>query len=172
MNVPAGAQGARSPTPRRAARSPRRPTYTCTLKPGLKFSNGDPLTAEDVAFSFNRIIKINDPNGPASLIAQHGLGGRPRTPTTVVFTLKNANDQTWPFVLGTSAGPIVDSKVFPADKLLTDEKVVGSGPVRDQLATSKNQLVELKANPNYTGPQQGRRRTHDHAEVLHRVRRT
>ncbi len=39
-----------------------------------------------------------------------------------MFTLKNPNDQTWPFVLGTSAGPIVDSKVFPADKLLDDSK--------------------------------------------------
>ena len=35
-------------------------TYTCTMKPGLKFSNGDPLTAKDVAFTFNRVITIND----------------------------------------------------------------------------------------------------------------
>ncbi len=38
------------------------------MKPNLKFSNGDPLTADDVAFSFNRVVKIANPNGPASLI--------------------------------------------------------------------------------------------------------
>jgi peptide/nickel transport system substrate-binding protein len=69
---------------------------------------------------------------------------------TVVFTLKNPNDQTFPFVLGTSAGPIVDHKVFPADKLLDDAKVVGSGPYAIA-SYSKNSLVQLKANPNYGG---------------------
>ena len=42
--------------------------YVCIMKPGLKFSNGDPLTAQDVAFSYQRIVKINNPNGPASLL--------------------------------------------------------------------------------------------------------
>jgi peptide/nickel transport system substrate-binding protein len=123
--------------------------YTCTLKPGQKFSNGDPLTAKDVAFSFQREVKINDPNGAASLLANMKSVSAPDD-STVVFTLKNANDQTWPFILGTSAGPIVDSKVFPADKLLPDDKAIGSGPYK--LASyNKNQLVQLVANPNYTG---------------------
>ena len=57
---------------RRAATrpSPRRPqsaayddptTYTCTLEPGLKFSDGSALTSEDVAYSFKRNLEINDP---------------------------------------------------------------------------------------------------------------
>jgi peptide/nickel transport system substrate-binding protein len=149
MNVPAGGK---APAPDAADKcgfsSPTE--YTCTLKPGLKFSNGDPLTAEDVVFSFNRINKIHDPNGPASLIGNM-TKVEAKDASTVVFTLKNPNDQTWPFVLGTSAGPIVDSKVFPADKLLSDDKVVGSGPF--MLGSyNKNSLVQLKANPNYTGP--------------------
>jgi peptide/nickel transport system substrate-binding protein len=124
-------------------------TYTCTLKTGQKFSNGDPLTAEDVVFSFNRLNTINNPNGPASLIVNMAKVEAQGT-DTVVFTLKNANDQTWPFILGTSAGPIVDHKVFPADKLLADEKVVGSGPFEIG-SYQKNSLVQLKANPNYGG---------------------
>jgi peptide/nickel transport system substrate-binding protein len=71
-------------------------------------------------------------------------------PNTVVFKLKNPNDQTWPFVLGTSAGPIVDSKVFPADKVLADAQAIGSGPY-ELGSFQKNQLVQLKANPNYGG---------------------
>ncbi|NUU23970.1 MAG: ABC transporter substrate-binding protein, partial [Streptomycetaceae bacterium] len=43
-------------------------TYSCTLKPGLTFSDGSPLTGKDVKFSFDRMVKINDPNGPAPLL--------------------------------------------------------------------------------------------------------
>ena len=123
--------------------------YTCTMKPGLKFSNGDALTAKDVAFSFNRVVKIADPNGPASLLGNMKSVAA-KDDTTVVFTLKAGNDQTWPLALGTAAGPIVDSKVFPADKLLDDAKIVGSGPYKIA-SYLKNQLVQLAANPNYTG---------------------
>jgi peptide/nickel transport system substrate-binding protein len=149
MSVPAGAK---APQPDAAQKCGfTAPTkYTCTLKSGLKFSNGDPLTAEDVVFSFNRILKINNPNGPASLIGNMQSVAAQGT-DTVVFTLKNPNDQTWPFVLGTSAGPIVDHKVFPADKLLADNKIVGSGPYMIS-SYNKNSLVGLKANPNYSGP--------------------
>jgi peptide/nickel transport system substrate-binding protein len=148
MTVPAGAT---APKPDAAQScSFTAPTkYSCTLKPGLKFSNGDPLTSADVVFSFNRINKINDPNGPASLIGNM-VSVAATDPSTVVFTLKNPNDQTWPFVLGTSAGPIVDSKVFPADKLLPDQSVIGSGSFAIA-SYQKNQLVQLKPNPNYTG---------------------
>src|SRR4051812_23621423 len=43
-------------------------TYTCTLRDGLKFSNGDALDAAAVVYSFKRMVGINDPNGPASLL--------------------------------------------------------------------------------------------------------
>ena len=124
-------------------------TYTCTMKPGLKFSNGDPLTAKDVEFTFNRVIKINDPNGPASLLANM-KSVKATDDTTVVFTLNTPNDQTFPFVLGTAAGPIVDSKVFPATKLLEDSKVIGSGPYK-LAGYQKGQLASLAPNTNYDG---------------------
>lgn len=149
MNVPAGAK-APQPDAAQSCAFATPSTYKCVLKPNQKFSNGDVMTAQDVVFSFNRINKINDPNGPASLITNMKSVAAQGT-DTVVFTLKNPNDQTWPFVLGTSAGPIVDSKVFPADKELSDDKVVGSGPYAVD-SYNKNQLVQLKANPNYTGP--------------------
>jgi peptide/nickel transport system substrate-binding protein len=124
-------------------------TYTCTMKQGLKFSNGDPLTAEDVAFSYTRVVKIADPSGPSSLLGNMVSATAPDA-NTVVFKLKNPNDQTWPFVLGTSAGPIVDHKVFPADKVLADADCIGSGPYAIS-SFQKNQLVQFKANPNYGG---------------------
>src|SRR6476661_10697003 len=42
--------------------------FTVMLKSGLKFANGHDLTSSDVKFSFDRILKINDENGPASLL--------------------------------------------------------------------------------------------------------
>ena len=149
MSIPAKAQ---TPQPDAAEScSFTKPTeYTCKMKSGLKFSNGDPVTAKDAAFSFQRQVKINDPNGPASLLGNMASVAAPDD-STVVFTLKAGNDQTWPYVLGTAAGPIVDSKVFPADKLLPDEQTVGSGPYKIA-SYSKNQLVQFEANPNYGGP--------------------
>ncbi|WP_225727777.1 MULTISPECIES: ABC transporter substrate-binding protein [unclassified Nocardia] len=127
--------------------------YTCTLKKGLKFANGNPLTATSVKFSFDRMLKINDPNGPASL-----LGNLDKTDvvndTTVAFTLKEANDQTFPAILPTQAGEIIDEKVFPPDKLAADEDVAKakgySGPYTIA-SYDKNKLVEYKANPDYQG---------------------
>jgi peptide/nickel transport system substrate-binding protein len=149
MNVPAGAK-APAPDAAKSCEFSTPTTYKCVLQPNLKFSNGHALTAADVVFTFQRIGKINDPNGPASLIANMKSVAA-EGDDTVVFTLNNPNDQTWPFVLGTSAGPIVDSEVFPADKLLPDEQVVGSGPYVIS-SYQKNQLNQFKASPTYTGP--------------------
>jgi peptide/nickel transport system substrate-binding protein len=149
MNVPAGGK-APQPDAAQSCSFTSPTAYTCKLKPNQKFSNGDVMTSADVVFSFNRILKINDPNGPASLIGNMASVAAPDA-NTVVFTLKNPNDQTWPFVLGTSAGPIVDSKVFPPDKELADAQVIGSGPYK-VTNYDKNQLVRLAANPNYSGP--------------------
>ena len=40
--------------------------WTCTLKEGIKFSDGKPITPEDVVFSFKR---INDPDDPKTAAA-------------------------------------------------------------------------------------------------------
>lgn len=149
------APGATTPTPDAAQKcefsTPT--TYTCTLKPGLKFANGDPLTAASVKFSMDRMVKINDPNGPASL-----LGNLDHTDTlndtTVVFTLKNPNDQTFPAILPTQAAPIVDEKVFPADKIMDDNAIVKAEPFSGPYTITsydKNKLVQYQANPDYNG---------------------
>src|SRR3954466_3690950 len=87
--------------------------YTVTLKPGLTFANGHDLTSSDVKFSFDRILKINDENGPASLLTNLAGVDAPDD-TTVVFHLKTANDQTFAQVLSTNAGPIVDEQGLSA----------------------------------------------------------
>lgn len=135
-------------------------TITCTLQSGLKFSNGHDLTSSDVKFSFDRNIKIADPNGASVLLSSISNGdekapaladGAIETPdaTTVVFHLNKA-DLTFIKVLTTAAASIVDEEVFPADKLLADDQVVGSGPLMLESWTKGDQAV-FKANPAYTG---------------------
>jgi peptide/nickel transport system substrate-binding protein len=126
-------------------------TYTCKLNPGLVFSNGDPLNAEAVKFSIDRVIKINDPNGPSSLLSTLD-NVTTQGDDTVVFKLKQPN-ATFPYILTTGAGNIVDPKVFPPDKLLDDSKVIGSGAYVMKSFTKDQQAV-LDPNPSYKGDDQ------------------
>ena len=48
-------------------------TYTFKLKPGLTFASGNPITAEDVAWSFERAVKLD--KSPAFILQQFGLTG-------------------------------------------------------------------------------------------------
>jgi len=100
-------------------------TYECTIKDGLKFSDGSPLTAEDVKFSFDRNIAIAAPEGAASNLA--GVKSI-ETPDdkTVVFNL-DAPSAVFPYVITMQSMAIVPSDVFPKDKLQPDDKVIGSG---------------------------------------------
>jgi peptide/nickel transport system substrate-binding protein len=124
-------------------------TYTCTIQSGLVFSNGDPLTAASVKFTFDRLIGIAAPNGASSLLAN--LDNTTTSGTdTVAFHLKNP-DSTFPSVLATDAGAIVDEKVYPKDKLADGTKVVGSGPYTLDKYTAKQQ-ASFKVNKKYKGP--------------------
>ncbi|MFJ3902681.1 ABC transporter substrate-binding protein [Streptomyces sp. NPDC090025] len=121
--------------------------YTCTLKDGLTFSNGNPLTSEDVKFSFERALTIDDPAGPAPLLSTIESIETP-DPRTVVFKLK-VPDATFPSKIASGAGSIVDHREYPADALRTDGKAIGSGPYRLD-AFSDRQAV-FSANPEYHG---------------------
>jgi peptide/nickel transport system substrate-binding protein len=137
-------------------------TITCKLRPGLKFSNGDALTSSDVKYSFQRNIAINDPNGSAVLLGSITDSTDAKNPkladgaidtpddTTVVFHL-NKPDTTFMKVLTSATSSIVDEDVFPADKLLPDDKVIGSGPYKLSQYKAGEQAV-LEANSSYDGP--------------------
>jgi peptide/nickel transport system substrate-binding protein len=123
-------------------------TYECTLKDGLQFSDGSPLTAEDVKFSFDRNIGIADPNGASSLLTNLKSTEAP-DPKTVIFHLK-APDVTFPSLLTAMSFAIVPSDVFPKDKLQPSDKVIGSGRYTVASYEPGQQTVLVK-NDNYTG---------------------
>ncbi|MGY1594522.1 ABC transporter substrate-binding protein [Geodermatophilus sp. SYSU D00708] len=127
--------------------------YTVTLKPGLKWANGNDLTSSDVKFTFDRMVAINDPNGPAALLANLAGVDAPDD-TTVVFNLKNGNDQTFPQILSSPAGPIVDEDVFSATALTPDQEIVdGNAFAGPYVITNydQNNLISYEANPEYQG---------------------
>src|SRR3954463_14438800 len=127
--------------------------YTVTLKPGLTWANGHELTSSDVKFTFDRMVAINDPNGPASLLANLAGVDAPDD-TTVVFNLKTGNDQTFPQILSSPAGPIVDEEVFSATALTPDQEIVdGKAFAGPYTITNydQNNLVSYEANADYQG---------------------
>jgi len=127
-------------------------TYTVTLKEGLEFANGNPLTSSDVKFTFDRQLAIADPNGPSSLLGNLASVDAPDE-TTVVFTLNGA-DQTWPQILSSPAGPIVDEDVFsatgltPADDIVTGNAFGGQYSITDY---RENELIAYEKNDAYQG---------------------
>ncbi|MFB8388369.1 ABC transporter substrate-binding protein [Microbacterium sp. NPDC055910] len=127
--------------------------YTVTLKEGLTFANGNELTSSDVKFSFDRQLAIASETGPSYLLGALESVEAPDD-LTVVFTLTSENDQTWPQVLSSPAGPIVDEEVFPADEALSDDDIVAAQPFAGQYVIESydfNNLISYKANDSYDG---------------------
>ncbi|WP_217239769.1 ABC transporter substrate-binding protein [Streptomyces sp. AC555_RSS877] len=152
-------KGATEPQPEAAEEcsftDTRTQVYECTLKDGLKFSNGNSLTSEDVKFSFDRMLKINDDAGPAIMFP---MLEKVETPDeeTVVFHL-NTPDATFPSKIASGAGSIVDHTQYDADGLREDGEAVGSGPYKldhfgeDEAVFSVNENYKGTADVQNTG---------------------
>ncbi|GAA1967206.1 ABC transporter substrate-binding protein [Agromyces allii] len=127
--------------------------YTVKLKPGLKFANGNDLTASDVKFTFDRQTAIADENGPSSLL--YNLESTEVVDdTTVVFHLLSENDQIFPQILSSPVGPIVDEDVFSADAVTADDDIVKGNAFAGQYVITSydfNNLISYKANADYDG---------------------
>lgn len=148
-------------------------TYTFKLKPGLKFASGNPITAQDVAYSFERAVKLD--KSPAFLIGQFGLTGdnvteKAKAVDDLTFQLTVDKPYAPSFVLNvltSTVCSVVDKKVVTehakpvtptADyKYDTDfgneflkTGYAGSGPYKI-LTWKANEAVVLEANPNYFG---------------------
>ena len=127
--------------------------FTVKLKDGLKFANGNDLTASDVKFSYDRIKKINDPNGPSSLLA-NVESVTAKDDTTVVFKDSVPFDVPLKQVMSSPAGPIVDEDTFDADKLTDADTIVSkkafAGPYT-LTAFKINESAAYAKNDSYKG---------------------
>ncbi|MEC4016685.1 ABC transporter substrate-binding protein [Streptomyces sp. H27-D2] len=125
--------------------------YRCSLRRGLKFSNGHALTAQDVKFSIERTLRIQFKSGPVGLMS--GID-KVETPSDseIVFHLK-APDATFPQKLATPAAAIVDSEVYNPKALNKGFEMVGSGPYSVEVEEKDGRILKavFSKNPNYKG---------------------
>ncbi len=113
--------------------------WRCNLRRGVEFHDGSAFDSADVKHSFDRVVRINDPSGIASL-----LGNLASTRTNgrfaVTFNLKSPQ-ATWPQILSTGAAFIVPS-TYPANRLqANDQPHIGTGPYRLTRYTAGQQAV-------------------------------
>ncbi|WP_406061437.1 ABC transporter substrate-binding protein [Streptomyces sp. NBC_01077] len=122
-------------------------TYECTLRDDLSFASGRKVTAEDVKYSFERMLRIKTDVGPKALfptLKSVSASGR-----KVTFHL-SGRDATFPLKVATGAGSIVDKDQYPAGTLRTGSAVDGSGPyVLKEYKEGESALLE--PNPTYRG---------------------
>ncbi|WP_046734460.1 ABC transporter substrate-binding protein [Streptomyces humi] len=125
--------------------------YACKLREGLKFSDGNALTAADVKWSIERALRIKAVGGPYGLLTNidtiETQGDR-----EVIFHLKAA-DATFPYKLSTPVAGIVNPKDYEKDKLRDGFAVDGSGPYTFKADVEGDELVSatFTKNPNYKG---------------------
>ena len=120
-------------------------TWTFTLRPGVRFSDGTPVTAKDVVFSINRAA--TDKNGPLSFLDASIKTIKASGTNRVVFTLT----APWaPFLSDISvfANAIVPANFGGKSAKAFFAKPVGTGPFVLNSWTPDSNLT-LKRNPNY-----------------------
>lgn len=135
-------------------------TIVFNLRDGAVFHSGNPVRAEDVAFSLGRVIKLN--LTPAFILAQ--LGWTAENVDEMVtagdgtVTVKYSGDFSPAFVMNVLAArpaSVVDKEVVMANEVDGDmgnawlnSNSAGSGPFKLGLYRPA-ELVRLEANPDY-----------------------
>jgi peptide/nickel transport system substrate-binding protein len=128
------------------------------LRPNVKFVTGNPLTAEDVKFTFERLKYLKD---DASALAENIARVEVIDPLTVKVVLVDKAQPLLPFLIAPNFG-IVDSKVVKeqgglsspdADKndkatAFLDQRSVGTGPYT-LTRWARSTEIELVRNPSY-----------------------
>lgn len=121
-------------------------TYRITLRDGAKFHNGNPVTTEDVVYSFERVL---DP-AKASLFAQF---------IPFIDTVKKVDEKVvefklkYPFALfkeRLTIVKIVPKVVVEAGQAAFDANPVGTGPYKFVSATKDDRIV-FEAFADYNG---------------------
>jgi peptide/nickel transport system substrate-binding protein len=124
--------------------------WTIRLRPDLKWSDGEPLTADDVAFTYNYIVKNQMLN--MALATREIIGARAIDPTTVQIVCSRPKANMMRIFI-----PIVPkhiwSKVTPkaaTTSFTNPEPIVGSGPFTT-VEFKKGKFLRMERNPYYWG---------------------
>src|SRR6186713_612809 len=138
-------------------------TYTFEIKPGLKFASGNPLTAEEVAYSLQRAVMLD--KSPAFILTQFGFSKdnvkdkiKASGPSTLTLETDKAYAPTFVFnCLTANVAAIVDMKLVQSKEVNGDwgyawlkTNYAGSGPLKLR-EWRANEIVALERNDNYYG---------------------
>jgi peptide/nickel transport system substrate-binding protein len=121
-------------------------TITFTIRPGVKWSDGKPLTAGDVYFTFQLLKKHAglDLQAVWSVLKSVTMKGS----NQVVFNFKTAAVPYFYYVAGQT--PIVPQHIWASIKdpvTYKDTKPVGSGPY--EMSSCSPQVIKYTKNPGY-----------------------
>ncbi len=138
-------------------------TYTFELKPGIKFASGNPLTAEEVAYSLQRAVMLD--KSPAFILTQFGFSKanvkekiKAISPTVLTMETDKAYAPTFVFnCLTANVAGIVDMKLVQSKEVNGDwgyawlkTNYAGSGPLKLR-EWRANEIVALERNDSYYG---------------------
>jgi peptide/nickel transport system substrate-binding protein len=123
-------------------------TWTYKIRPGLKWSDGVPLTAHDAAYTFNRIINGSfEQNNYGNYVANITKAVAPDD-TTLILTVSKPTPimlRLAVYILPEHIWSKIDEKTVQTDK---NEPIVGSGPfIFEQHVVG--QFIRFRANPDY-----------------------
>jgi peptide/nickel transport system substrate-binding protein len=126
-------------------------TWTFKLRPGVKFHNGKPLTADDVVYTFKQ---LSDPKNASNALSTFDgvlspAGVRKVDASTVAFHL-DASNGNFPYLVSSDN---YNAIIVPAgtDFATWQKTFVGTGPFKLQ-NYSQNVGANFVANPDYWGP--------------------
>lgn len=118
-------------------------TYTFHLNEHMTFSNGDALTAEDVSWSINQLIKNQYHDADSLSMVKSVTADDSANTVTITLTTPNSN-LLW--TLTGRAGLVFDKDA----KYDAKTEAIGSGPYTVAKFVA-NDAITLKANPKYWG---------------------
>lgn len=145
--------------------SPDHRTYTFILRSGLKFSNGDPVTASDFAFSINRSLSpaLKSPSAPTYLLDIEGASAVLAGKATSASGVKVLNSTTLSITVRWPVPYFLTELTYPTSFALDAKRLkklgsidatswysspVGSGPYRVKSWAPNSNMV-LVPNAHY-----------------------
>lgn len=131
-----------------SCKQPDTTTVECKLRSGVKFSNGDPLTADDVVWSVQRQISKELNSAIGSFFST--ITGATKVDDSTVRVTTSGVD---PSIMNRLALlKIYDKKFFDGkDETFVQTNTNGTGPYT-LVKWTQGVSTELTANPNYWGP--------------------
>ncbi|MEE1780003.1 ABC transporter substrate-binding protein [[Kitasatospora] papulosa] len=126
-------------------------SYRCTLRDGLTFADGTPVTPEDVKYSIQRVLDIKDESGPSALFANIDTI-ETKGEKEIVFHLSTP-DATFPYKLATPPAGIVQKDKYGAKTPRDGFQIDGSGPYTMKPEVKDDRIVKVvfTKNPKYKG---------------------